>query len=182
MDNLLRCKACGYIIKEKKLGDVCPACGVPKKSFEPYKDNISKNRRFILEFNLHPIAVHFPQAIATLSTFFILIGIIIPAFRDDLFTTVKVLSLFLPLTVIAAIMSGLLDGKTKFKKITTPALVKKIIAGGVFLVLSIIISALVFSSGMDLFAYILVLYIGCLICQVALGEIGKKLMNSYLPG
>jgi len=31
MASLIRCKACGYITKEGKVKDVCPACGVLAK-------------------------------------------------------------------------------------------------------------------------------------------------------
>ncbi len=62
----LKCKACGYIIDEKKLGDVCPACGVPRKAFEPWTDDMSPRRRVLLTLNLHPIALHFPQAFSAM--------------------------------------------------------------------------------------------------------------------
>ena len=39
---LVRCRACGFIMEEEKLGDVCPACGIPRKAFEPYKETMSK--------------------------------------------------------------------------------------------------------------------------------------------
>ncbi len=31
---MLKCKACDFIINEAKLGDACPACGVPRTAFE----------------------------------------------------------------------------------------------------------------------------------------------------
>ena len=42
---MVRCKACGFLMKEGKLGDRCPACGAPKTAFEPYKDPMAWNRR-----------------------------------------------------------------------------------------------------------------------------------------
>ena len=42
MANLIRCKACGYVTREGKIKDVCPACGVPAKMFEPYTDPYRK--------------------------------------------------------------------------------------------------------------------------------------------
>ena len=53
MSQLLRCKPCGYIIKEQDLGQVCP-CGMPKSAFQPYEENISPKRKFILGLYLHP--------------------------------------------------------------------------------------------------------------------------------
>ena len=48
MANLIRCKACGYVTCEGKIKDVCPACGVPAKMFEPYTDPVSEKRRRFL--------------------------------------------------------------------------------------------------------------------------------------
>ena len=69
---LLVCKACGYKIKSRNLKNVCPACGVDKKFFEPLNDNISPLRRKILELHLHPIVVHFSVAISIFLFFAVL--------------------------------------------------------------------------------------------------------------
>jgi len=44
----LICKACGYKIRSKNLKDVCPACGVNKKFFEPFSDNVSQVRSILV--------------------------------------------------------------------------------------------------------------------------------------
>ena len=80
MTQLLRCKPCGYIIKEQDLGQVCPACGMPKSAFEPYKENISPKRKFILGLDLHPIAVHFPQAFATILPLILIFNILFTSY------------------------------------------------------------------------------------------------------
>jgi len=70
MANLMRCKACGYVTDQGNIKDVCPACGVPAKMFEPYNHPVSLKRRRILDLHTHPVMVHFPQAFAL--TLFIL--------------------------------------------------------------------------------------------------------------
>ncbi len=45
-----------------KLGDVCPACGLPRKVFEPYRERVSINRLRLLNLDMHPIAIHLSQA------------------------------------------------------------------------------------------------------------------------
>jgi rubredoxin len=184
MKNLLRCKACGYIIGESKLGEICPACGVPRTAFEPYVENISKRRKFILDLNIHPILVHFPQAYATILPLLIVLGILIaPPLGSDLLAAARVLSYVLPLTVAAAIAGGLIDGFTRFKKLTTPILIKKIVIGLVLFVLSVIIAVLALFDGFQLSrVYILALSIGCILCEIALGQLGKRLMGARLPG
>ena len=64
MANLIRCKACGFVTDQGKIKDVCPACGVPAKMFEPYTHPVSLKRRRILDLHTHPVMVHFPQAFA----------------------------------------------------------------------------------------------------------------------
>ena len=89
----LKCKACGYIIDEKKLGDVCPACGVPRKAFEPWTDDMSPRRRTLLTLNLHPIALHFPQAFSAMIPVFILAGLLLPLpFGFEVSQAVRLLS------------------------------------------------------------------------------------------
>ena len=62
-EKLFICKPCGFVMKESELQDLCPACGLPKKVFEHYKDRMSPGRRKILGLDMHPIAVHFPQTV-----------------------------------------------------------------------------------------------------------------------
>ena len=35
MKKYVRCKACGYIMEEGKVGDRCPACGAPRAALVP---------------------------------------------------------------------------------------------------------------------------------------------------
>jgi rubredoxin/uncharacterized membrane protein len=181
----LRCKACGFIINEDKLGDICPACGVPRTAFEPYKENISKRRKFILGLDLHPIAVHFPQAFATLIPPFILIGVAVGTSTGyDLLATVRVVSVLLPLTVAAAITAGLIDGRTRFKKLSTPIIKKKIITGSILLILSVCTAAVAIAYGTDYPGrlFLLILSLACIACEIILATLGKTIINAKLPG
>jgi hypothetical protein len=182
---LLRCKACGYIINQDKLKDVCPACGLPKTVFETYKDNVSRKRNTFINIHLHPIAVHFPQAFAIVLIPFILLGEIPGlSYGWDLLVTAKVLSLLLPFLSLLAVMTGLIDAKVRFKKLGTPALKTKMIFGCLFFILNCLIAAIVFLYGFEKHAIfvIMALLILCVVCQIVLGNIGVKLMGARLGG
>ncbi len=185
MENPVVCKMCKYVTREDTLGDVCPACGLPRKNFEPYKDNRSAKRRFIMGLNLHPIAVHFPQAYAVISLPLIPAGVYLNLpFSGDLLSAAKVLGMVLPFTVIAAIMAGLIDGKARFRRLTPPLLIIKMMAGSFLLIFSILMAFIIYAYGFAPpgFYYIILLNLGCIACQVVLGEVGKTLMSAHLPG
>ncbi|MEE9602191.1 MAG: hypothetical protein V3V75_02735, partial [Thermoguttaceae bacterium] len=138
MAQLLRCKACGYLIREDKLRKVCPACGLRRKIFEPYEPRISAWRSFILDLDLHPILVHFPQAFCTILPLLVLGRIAMPSFyAQQLDAVIQFTVLLLPLTVVGAILSGLIDAKVKLKRLRNPAPLRKIITGNLLLALSI---------------------------------------------
>ncbi len=181
----LKCKACGYVIDEKKLGDVCPACGVPKKAFEPWTDDMSPRRRTLLGLNLHPIALHFPQAFSAMIPVFILAGLVLPLpFGLEVSQAVRLLSVMVFPFALAAFASGIIDGMTRFKRLDTPVLVRKIVLGLIFLAASFSLSLLaIFNEALDPVRWHLFgLSLLCVMLQVVLAQIGKKLMCVYLPG
>ena len=185
MENLVICKACGYVMKEHKVGEKCPACGLPKTVFKPHKEKMSAKRKFILELALHPITVHFPQAFAISLPILIILDIIFhSSFGPELISVSKIMCYVLPFTVMGAFISGLIDGKTRFKTISTPALIQKIIIASVLLLFSIAIFVLAvisdFESGSRII--ILVLSVCCVICEIILGKIGSKLMYAKMAG
>ena len=59
---MLRCKSCGYVIEAGRVGEVCPACGVPRRMMEAWKDPVSDRRRLYLWLDVHPIVAHFTVA------------------------------------------------------------------------------------------------------------------------
>ena len=182
MDEILvRCRPCGYVMKESELGDVCPACGLPKSVFEPYRERVSANRLFILGLDIHPIAIHLSQTFVGLIPLLIVFHLIFPDFKGSIVNPVINFSIFmLPLSLVLSFISGVIDGITRFKTIKTPLLRSKII-------FSTLISVLAFSvwltSYFNLSIWItLGLSIASLGCAVKLGLIGKRLLDVILPG
>jgi O-antigen/teichoic acid export membrane protein len=186
MANLIRCKACGYITKEGGIKDACPACGVPAKMFESYKDPLSEKRRRIIDLHTHPIIVHFPQAFSlTLFILAVLFFIAPLPLKDALYYTLKVISFFLPFFIALSFLTGLLDGKTRFRKVTTPFLKKKIIIGLIFFITSITLAAVAFTEQFPLtptLEYFTILTIIAACCTVSLGFIGGRLTEAKFPG
>jgi uncharacterized membrane protein/rubredoxin len=186
MANLIRCKACGYVTKEGKIKDVCPACGVPSKMFEPYTDPVSEKRRMILGLHIHPIMVHFPQAFSITLFLLMVLSYFTPVKIEwMLFDAILVVSFLLPYFVILSIITGLLDGKIRFRKVTTPLLKKKFILGVLLLIISIILAFVAFSGGFPaspLREYFTLLTIIAVACSAELGLIGGHLMEAKFPG
>jgi O-antigen/teichoic acid export membrane protein len=186
MSNLIRCKACGYVTGEGRIKDVCPACGVPAKMFEPYTDPVSEKRRRIIDIHSHPIIVHFPQAFS-LSLLILAVLFFITPFpiKDALVYTMKVLSFSLPFFVVLSFLTGLLDGKIRFRKVTTPFLKKKMIIGLIFFVSSIALASLAFTEQFPLtptLEYFTVLTVISAGCTVLLGFIGGRIAEAKFPG
>jgi hypothetical protein len=96
-----------------------------------------------------------------------------------------VLSSALPFSLILALLTGLVDGKTRFRRVTTPFLKKKIIFGLSFLFTSILIAAAAYTlrlstvSAMALFTMLTIIAVGF---SIALGLIGDELMEAKFPG
>ncbi len=181
MTQFERCKACGLIMKSSKRYTICPACGVPRSAFEEYRETMSGRRKLILDLHLHPITVHFPQAISTILLLLLAADM---AFSIDLSATIKVLAFILPLSAMAAFISGLIDAHARFKKLTTPFIVEKSVLGALFLVLSSLIAAMCHFFGLESpWRYVmLAASAGCVASQAALGTIGIQLMFAKLPG
>ena len=186
MANLIKCKSCGYVTEEGKAHDVCPACGVPAKMFEPYVDPVSPQRRMILKLDIHPILVHF-----TVSFTFSLLILNIAAFFlkgdlfDDIFTAARVIAFFLPITVILSFAGGLFDGKIRFRKITTPLLKTKILLSIFFFILSITYLMLILKFGFTGFIWLGIMasvITAALGLVIALALIGTSLIEAKFPG
>jgi len=185
MSELVRCRPCGYVMRADKLGEVCPACGLPRKVFEPYREKVSSNRLLVLNIDLHPIVIHFSQTFVGAIPLLFLFTAIFPNFYSDELTIVNmVMIITLPLTMIAALFTGMIDGYTRFKTFNTPMLVRKIVLSVIITVLSVIASVIVISNGLtpENTIIIVLLILGCLVCAVILGLMGKRLLNIILPG
>ena len=185
-NTLLVCKACGYKIKSRNLKNVCPACGVDKKFFEPFNDNISPVRRKVLELHLHPILVHFSVAISI----FLFFAVFISFFTGGkviiaLYETSVVMSMALPFFVASGLVSGIIDGVARFKKVKRPILLNKIYLSICFFLLTIAILALIQVFAFDILYINIVLLVLCFfsaICGAVLGKLGGNLTDAILPG
>ena len=187
MKTLVRCKACGYITIESKLKDKCPACGVPRQMFEPYTDPMSERRRRILTLDLHPIAVHFPTsfvvAIFVFSVATIFFGEPVQGF---LICATKVMALFLPFLVLIAFLVGIIDGRTRFRRIRNSLILKrKILFGSFFLLFSIGLALSLWLGGLGtvlLNSVAVLLSAAGVFCTVALSLLGTQILNAAFPG
>ncbi len=186
MKKYVRCKSCGFIMEAGRLGDACPACGVPGKMFEEYTPDISEKRAAILDAHIHPVIVHAPQAFA----FFTLVFTVIFAFalgelRLGIFWTLRVLSFCLPIVALAAIASGILDGLTRFRKLKSSILKRKVALGVTFFVFSAAMLTLALFFELDEPLILVLFGVSNLVCFIAsafLGLLGSSILNSRFPG
>jgi hypothetical protein len=181
MKELVRCRPCGFVIESDKLGDVCPACGMPRKVFEPYRERVSRNRLKLLNFDLHPIAIHLSQALVMAIPVLIIIMVVFKDFQHELLKDVLLFSVVVfPFTLILAVITGIIDGLTRFKTLATPILRVKIIFSCIIFPLSI--SLLLVAPREDLQILTIIISILTFGAGFQLGLWGKKLINVILPG
>ena len=186
MSEYVRCKACGYIMEAPELKNVCPACGVPASQFEAFKPRIVGKRKKILDFHLHPIILHVPQGFAVSLVFF---SIILPflgegEIRASVLGAARTLAILLPVAVLAALGTGLLDGKIRFRRVTTPTLVRKIVLGSLFFIFSLggaAFAAFTSLAGSALIPFG-ILQLRGLAAGTMLGLLGSRLMETGFPG
>jgi len=180
-EELVRCRPCGYVMKASDLGDVCPACGLPRNVFEPYRERVSPKRLFILALDIHPIAIHLSQTFVALTPLLIIFHLLFPDFQEIIVHSVINFSIFaLPFSLILSFISGLIDGITRFKTLRTPMLRSKIIFSSAILVFAFI-QLLIYTPGIYTWINIL-LSLAALGCAVKLGLVGKHLIDVILPG
>ena len=187
MTPLVRCKVCGFITAEGKLGDKCPACGAPRAAFEPYTDPVSERRRKFLKLTLHPVAVHFPQAFAaSMVVLSITPAVFTGRLRQLFLSTEEVLSWFLPLLVAAAILAGFLDGRMRFKKIRrSPILKKKIVFAALFFVFSLAMALVIWldaAAAGGFSVWVTALALLGFVCSFILGLLGTMVEGAIIPG
>ena len=186
MAELLRCKSCGYITDARRVGEVCPACGVPRKMMEPWKDPVSERRRFLLGWDLHPIIDHFSVCYAASAFVVALFVLAFPdIFRQTATGVMRAFIGVLPIAVLATYLSGLFDGKVRFRRTTAPILRTKKLVGALFFVAAGAAAVITFTAGpFETWVRIsvVVLEAAGVVCATILGRIGKNLLHALFPG
>jgi hypothetical protein len=181
MKELVRCRPCGFVMDADKLGDVCPACGLPRKVFEPYRERVSRNRLILLNLDLHPIAIHLSQALVIAIPVLVILTNLFKEFQPEMLHNVLNFSVIVfPFTLVIAIITGVIDGLTRFKTLATPILRVKIIFSLIILSLSVAMFFVALKE--NLYPLTLILSILSLGAGIQLGLWGKKLINVILPG
>jgi hypothetical protein len=174
-------------MEKDALGEVCPACGVKKEMFEPWEDKVGAVRRLYLELHVHPIIVHLPNSFAPILLLVAVAYALLPAQNTYLWPVLQLLSWIFPLTVVGGFLSGLVDGKVRYRKVTTPLLLQKIIVGSVFIVASLVQAILVsfapFAPGFTglWIGYTVTAFLS-LIAASILGKWGSSLFSAAMPG
>ena len=186
MAELLRCKSCGYVIEAARVGEVCPACGVPRKMMEPWKDPVSDRRRLYLWLDVHPIVDHFSVSFSAAAFVLSLVVLFVPGlFRQTVTDIIRGFLGVLPLAVIASFFTGIFDARVRFRKSTTPMLNSKKLYGLALFLLSTAAAAIVFTVGpyasWARFVDAVLLAAG-VVCAVRLGRIGQGLLQAIFPG
>ena len=185
MKTYIRCKACGYIMDESHLKDVCPACNLPKTVFEPYTKKISPQRKFLLDQHFHPIAVHFPQVFMALIVSMLSFSFLVAEpLRNEFLIVAKFSLIALPFSVFFGFITGLYDGNLRFKTVKTPILKSKILVGAVFQGLSCLMLWLYLTNGFTPSNLVALIALGLVStgCAIYLGRVGSPMFDSFLPG
>ena len=186
MQEQIICKSCGFIMAKRALRDKCPACGVPARMFEPYVERMSPSRKRVLTLDLHPILVHFTQAFtATIPLLCLLALLGLPRIQAHVRSTIAVLGVALPLVVLLSFLAGVLDGKIRFRRVTTLLLKRKMLFGLALLLLACdIMTVILLRARMDTTTIlsILALSMPAVGCSSYLGILGVRLANSAFPG
>jgi hypothetical protein len=186
MEPLTKCKSCGYVMAAAKLKDRCPACGVPAKMFEPYTEKISPPRKFLLALDIHPVFVHFTQAFT--ASVLVLSGLALVStggLLSKVTSTIAVLGAALPGVILLTFLAGMLDGKIRFRRVTTPLLKKKMALGGLLFLFSLGIAAVTVFWPLDSAVTLISLAglaLPALGCATLLAFWGVSLLNAKFPG
>ncbi len=185
MKNYFVCKACGFIAMDNEVKDFCPACGVPAKLFEPYESRLSEKRDKLLSKHLHPIILHLPMSFVIMALVFDISSLIFNGqFNNILQMGAEINTVLLPFGVIVAALFGMLDGKTRFKRLTTKHLQLKMILAAVLFLISCVAALIIIKLEMTTPIMLLLIFLDLAALATAgiLGKTGSKLMNAALPG
>jgi hypothetical protein len=183
MKEKIICPVCGYVTISDRLGKVCPVCGANRSVFKPFQDEISSKRRCLLNLHLHQVVVHFPQALSVVIFFLFLFSLVVShPLKRALQLSVWVMMGLLPFSVLAAMFSGMLDAKIRFKRLKGALLKAKMMVAGIFLVSSVTMALLVLLNAQPGVWIYLQLSGICLICSLFQGFMGGKLVCLVVKG
>jgi uncharacterized membrane protein len=153
---------------------------------ESWKDPVAEGRRFVLSFELHPIIDHFAVSFVAAAFVLSLFVLLFPQlYRQTATGLLRGFVGVLPFAVLAAFISGLIDGKARFRRTSTRALSRKKIIGATFFVVSAGAAALLFLAGpfetwvREACAALLAAGV---VCASLLGRLGSALAKAVLPG
>jgi hypothetical protein len=181
-----RCPLCGFIHAGSRATKICPGCGSSSENFQPFEEAVAARRARILALRLHPITAHAAPAFA--ATLLVLAAVL--ALADSasplgaaIIGTIQVLSVLLPISIVVAAATGLVDAKARVKKRTTPLLIRKLAVSALFFALSFAAGALALLTTFEaamLPAYAVLMAL-CSACALYLGRSGSLLRNALVP-
>jgi hypothetical protein len=181
----MTCGACGYALGGRAAQKACPACGAAPEAFRPFEGRLGTKRARTLGLRLHPMAAHAAPAFsATLLALAAGIGAAGEApLGVVLVDAARVLSVLLPVAILASFLTGLIDGRARLKKGTTPVLVRKMAVSALYLALSFATAALALFTGLDApaLAPFAILAALCSACALYLGRAGAGLRDATVP-
>jgi hypothetical protein len=99
--------------------------------------------------------------------------------------TVRTLGTLLPLTVALSFVSGIIDGKIRFRKVKTPLLMKKMALGSMYFLFALGVAASALTSPVSQaphFAVVALFALPAFACSAVLGILGTSLLNARFPG
>jgi len=183
---LVRCKICGYVTEAGRIREVCPACGVKATLFEPFTEKFSLRRWRILSWHLHPVVVHLPQAFSfMLAVLLVCMLMLHGSMQMILASAALVLIVAMPIAALGSFLTGILDGRTRFRKLSAPYLRIKLISGGIYFALALANAILVAGfpwvegSYFGIVAALSMIQFGL---TVVLGKIGADIACARMPG
>jgi len=182
----VRCPVCGFTQAGTRTPKTCPACGSSSEHFESFEVPIAARRSRLLALRLHPISSHAAPAFSAtllLLTAVLALADAAAAFGVALIGTIQVLSVLLPISIIVAAATGLIDAQARVKRRTTRLLIRKLAVSALFLALSFAAGALALLKPFDsatLLPYGVLMAL-CSACALYLGRSGSQLRNALVP-
>ena len=138
----------------------------------------------MLNQHLHGIAVNFPQSLVALLFLSLAAGTICASLEEPLSVIVRAIGTIFPFTVAGGIVTGMIDGRVRFRRLVTPILRIKMAIGAVALGISIGIFFLSrdFSFAASSPLALIILSMCAMGCGITLARLGASLVCTRVPG